>query len=80
MPTRKIQDRFEQILDALRLTPGSSIHALAEQLEVSEMTVRRDLETLAEEGRVRLVHAGAVASGEEADPGRTGYSLAGSGS
>lgn len=76
MPTRKRQDRFTQILDALRLTPGSSIRELAEKLDVSEMTVRRDLETLSGEGRVRLIHAGAVASGGEADLGRTRYSLA----
>jgi DeoR family deoxyribose operon repressor len=76
MPTKKRQDRFEQILDALRLTRGAGIRELAQRLGVSEMTVRRDLEALAAEGRVSLAHAGAVASLGAAERGLREYSLA----
>ena len=60
MPTRKRKDRFERILEALAAENGSEIHELAAGLGVSEMTIRRDLEELAGQGRVKLVHAGAV--------------------
>ena len=77
MPTRKREDRFEKILAALARSRGSSIHDLAQALDVSEMTIRRDLETLAEQGKVRMVHSGAVPSGGDADLVRAGFSLAG---
>jgi DeoR family deoxyribose operon repressor len=76
MPTKKRTDRFEQILEALRLTRGASIRELSQKIGVSEMTIRRDLDTLAEAGRIRLVHAGAVASLGELERGRAEYSLA----
>ncbi len=62
MPSRKRQDRIARILDSLSSAGGASIKDLAAALDVSEMTIRRDLELLSEDGRVRLVHAGAVAS------------------
>ncbi|MFI2380175.1 DeoR/GlpR family DNA-binding transcription regulator [Streptomyces sp. NPDC018964] len=48
----------------LRLVQGSgtsSVSELSERLGVSEMTVRRDLNTLERQGLVRRVHGGAVA-------------------
>lgn len=77
MPTRKREDRFTRILETLGRTNGASIHELAVELGVSEMTIRRDLEELAAQGRVRIVHAGAVPSGERAERIRAAYSLAG---
>jgi DeoR family deoxyribose operon repressor len=77
MPTRKRQDRIGLILKALQETRGASIRELAESLDVSEMTVRRDLELLAAESRIRLVHAGAIPlEGRGEGPGR-GFSLSG---
>src|SRR5208337_4051630 len=60
MPSRKRQERIDLILDSLRSTGGGSIGDLAAALDVSEMTIRRDLELLSSDGRVRLVHAGAI--------------------
>ncbi|GGT02105.1 DeoR family transcriptional regulator [Planobispora rosea] len=48
----------------LRLVQGSgrmAVSELAQRLGVSEMTVRRDLDTLEHQGLVRRVHGGAVA-------------------
>ncbi len=74
MPTRKRQDRIVRILDTLHVTRGASIRELSESLGVSEMTIRRDLETLAAERKVKLVHAGAILS---APGGRSAWSLVG---
>ena len=65
MPSRKRQERIVLILDSLRSTGGASMKELAAALDVSEMTIRRDLELLSTEGRVRLVHAGAIPSDRE---------------
>ncbi|PJI94769.1 DeoR/GlpR family DNA-binding transcription regulator [Luteimicrobium subarcticum] len=53
--------RHDRILTALRATGAVRIADLAADLDVSEMTVRRDLAELAERGLVRKVHGGAVA-------------------
>jgi DeoR family deoxyribose operon repressor len=60
MPSRKRQERIALILDSLHSTGGASIGDLAAALDVSEMTIRRDLELLSSDGRVRMVHAGAI--------------------
>jgi DeoR family deoxyribose operon repressor len=76
MPNQKRQDRIEHILKTLHQSQGASIHDLAADLGVSEMTIRRDLELLSESNKVRLVHAGAIPTGGlgMSGPG-TGYSL-----
>jgi len=74
MPLKKKQDRFGRIIEILQATRGTSIKELSEKLGVSEMTIRRDLELLAGEGAVRLVHAGAIPIG--ADGAVQRYSLA----
>jgi DeoR family deoxyribose operon repressor len=58
---RKIE-RIQRIVETLRTQDlgVSSIRELAGLLAVSEMTIRRDLELLARDNVVRLVHAGAV--------------------
>lgn len=56
---RDVSVRHEQLLDALRLTGFQTVPALARQLAVSDMTVRRDLRKLQESGLVRIVHGGA---------------------
>ena len=75
MPTRKRQDRISLILKAVQETRGASIRELAESLGVSEMTVRRDLELLAAESRIRLVHAGAFPVEGGRESARAGFSL-----
>ena len=73
VPSRKRQDRIVLILDFLRSTGGASIRDLAAALDVSEMTIRRDLELLSSTGRVRLVHAGAIPANGEADSSPRGF-------
>ena len=52
--------RHERILELLDETASVRVSRLAMQLEVSEMTVRRDLQMLEEQGKLRRVHGGAV--------------------
>jgi len=62
VPTKKRQDRISKIMEALSISNGSTIRELAESMNVSEMTIRRDLELLSDGSRVKLVHAGVVPS------------------
>jgi DeoR/GlpR family transcriptional regulator of sugar metabolism len=53
------------ILDAVRNGSGAEVVVLAQRFSVSEMTVRRDLAHLAQEGKLTRVHGGAVRDREE---------------
>lgn len=53
-------ERRQSLLDALRKQPGLRIPELAEVLDVSEGTVRNDLNTLEQQGLLTRVHGGAV--------------------
>lgn len=57
--------RDKHVLELLGTQGSVSIADLAGELNVSEMTVRRDLDRLAEEGRLRRVRGGAIAVGPE---------------
>ena len=50
------------ILERLRLRGIASINALAEELQVSASTIRRDLEVLTEEGHLERTHGGALSN------------------
>lgn len=52
--------RQKIIMETLDSDGSVSISALASEFGVSEMTIRRDLDSLAENGRVRRTHGGAV--------------------
>jgi DeoR family transcriptional regulator of aga operon len=52
-------ERRAWILTTLQVTAFVSITDLARELEVSQMTIRRDLHTLEATGHVRMVHGGA---------------------
>lgn len=56
-------DRLESIRSQLDREGRVRIDTLAAELNVSEMTIRRDLEVLADEGCVHRVRGGAVAIG-----------------
>ena len=58
MPNRR--DRVSTIINILLRDTAASIHDLAVVLAVSEMTVRRDLQTLADEKVIKLLHGVAV--------------------
>ena len=53
--------RQERILAAVRADGAARVADLVESLDVSDMTVRRDIAELARAGLVRRVHGGAVA-------------------
>ncbi len=58
--------RHEKILEILDETASVRVARLAKQLQVSEMTVRRDLQMLEEQGKLRRVHGGAVLTAPQA--------------
>ncbi|MBI3170777.1 MAG: DeoR family transcriptional regulator [Chloroflexi bacterium] len=59
MPVSSI-NREKQILEYLRNNGNASIQQLAEAFGVSNMTIHRDLNRLAENGRVQKKHGGAI--------------------
>ena len=54
-------ERQKQILSLLSRQGRLSVSEIVEQFSVSEATARRDLESLASEGKVQRVHGGAIA-------------------
>lgn len=54
------KNRRKSVLEALQKNKSVSISDLAEQLDASSITIRRDLNRLAEQGIVTLIHGGAV--------------------
>ena len=61
------RQRQELILDEVRGTGGVRVSDLVERLGVSDMTIRRDIETLAARGLVTRVHGGATSAGSSVD-------------
>ncbi|MEM5299338.1 DeoR/GlpR family DNA-binding transcription regulator [Burkholderia sp. JPY481] len=61
------EHRRELILDALARGGQCRVTDLAQQFSLSTMTVRRDLQVLEEQGRLRRVHGGAVLVDSEVD-------------
>jgi DeoR family transcriptional regulator, fructose operon transcriptional repressor len=58
-------DRLEQIEHRVRTAGRVRVTELAVELAVSEMTIRRDLDLLAEQGMLQRVRGGAVAVGPQ---------------
>jgi len=65
------KQRQAVILEEVRRSGGVRVSDLTELLQVSDMTIRRDLDVLAESGLVEKVHGGATAVGERStfEPG-----------
>ena len=59
-----VQNRRDQLLERIRRRGFAALPDLAEALQVSESTVRRDLEYLEEMGQARRTHGGAFYTGE----------------
>lgn len=55
-----ILERQQRILEILRQRGSASLELLSTELDVSVSTVRRDLDRLAESGRIERTHGGAV--------------------
>ncbi len=72
------EQRLDEIVSLLRLHNAMPVSDLASRLDVSHMTVRRDLKILEARNVVRLIHGGAVMTGEagaRGGIGREGYEL-----
>jgi DeoR family transcriptional regulator of aga operon len=86
-----IPERQNQILRLLNRQPRITVTGICEQFGISEATARRDLETLAGQGKLQRVHGGAISvlqappeppmiqrQGEQADEKtQIGYATAG---
>jgi DeoR/GlpR family transcriptional regulator of sugar metabolism len=55
------QQRLDTILDLIYTSGFTSVSEVAQQINVSEMTIRRDFDKLEAEGLVRRAHGGAIA-------------------
>jgi DeoR family transcriptional regulator, fructose operon transcriptional repressor len=64
----KFQIRKRKILDTLEEVGHSDVKDLAQMLETSEITVRRDLTVLAEEGLLIRTHGGAMKASLSQNP------------
>lgn len=60
MAPKKIEIRLNNIIALLKEQNGASIKHLSQMLDVTEMTVRRDLRTLQDEGIVTMIHGAAI--------------------
>ena len=56
----QMRNRRQKVMETLKLSKNVRIAELAKELDVSEMTIRRDLKRLADMSIVTLVHGGAV--------------------
>ncbi|MET1002893.1 MAG: DeoR/GlpR family DNA-binding transcription regulator [Acidimicrobiia bacterium] len=65
-------DRLEQIETRVRTSGRVKVSELAVDLAVSEMTIRRDLDMLADQGIVQRIRGGAVAIGPQPFAARFG--------
>ncbi|MBM6910643.1 DeoR/GlpR transcriptional regulator [Oscillibacter valericigenes] len=73
----KRMNRLDKIMKILTLQSGVSIKDFSKQLEVSEITVRRDLQYLEQQGRLRLINGVAIyRPAVEAAPVYPEYNLA----
>ena len=58
-------ERQKYILEQLRANGDVSVEKLAKELDVSLMTIRRDLQKMSAEGQIERYHGGAVIKSEE---------------
>jgi DeoR family deoxyribose operon repressor len=75
-------ERIEIIMQTLKSSKASTVQELARLLQVSHMTIRRDIASLAQEGQIRMLYGGIVLnpSAEEAAGSDSYYSLIAAGS
>jgi len=64
---KKQEKRLDNILGILREENAASTRELAHKLRVTEMTIRRDLNILALKNEIRIIHGGAIYTGQKLD-------------
>ena len=70
--------RQEQLIDLLRTDTVLTIRDLSDRLNVSQLTIRRDLEALEDEGVIRRIHGGAkfiMAPQQAMDKGEVSFNI-----
>jgi len=73
---KKKEERVHQIVQTLKKRKGATIKELAALFDVSEMTIRRDMEVLKSQGIILDIHGAAVYNPQSAfDLKEEGYSL-----
>lgn len=70
-PPLLANERRAQILDAVRRDGTSRVNALAEQLGVTAITIRRDVSLMSRQGLVRRVHGGVTLPEPRTPPDET---------
>lgn len=68
MARRTTSERRQSILAALALSGTVQVDALARDLDISTVTIRKDLSTLEQEGKLIRRYGGAVPANYSADP------------
>lgn len=68
------EERFAAIQELLHKKRAATVTELAQALDASESTIRRDLILLAGQGKLNKVHGGAVAREEAFDSGEAAMS------
>ena len=58
-----VEERRNRLLELVRIKRFASLPELAEELAVSESTIRRDVEQLEGQGTARRIHGGVLYSG-----------------
>src|SRR5277367_4454428 len=66
-----IEERQSRLQELLARQGMSDLDSLATSLQVSQSTVRRDVEALAARGLARRTHGGVIWLGERSGPGRS---------
>lgn len=59
-----VEERRNRLLEMVRARRFASLPELAEELQVSESTIRRDLDWLEEQGTARRIHGGVLYTGQ----------------
>ncbi|NDH07464.1 DeoR/GlpR transcriptional regulator, partial [bacterium] len=59
-----VEERRQRVLDLVSTRGFASLADLAEHIQVSESTVRRDLEYWHQQGNLRRTHGGAIFVGD----------------
>ena len=60
-----IEERKKIILEKLKINSMVTLAELIDEIGASESTIRRDLQMLDKEGKLKKVHGGAVAIGDD---------------
>jgi DeoR family deoxyribose operon repressor len=70
---KKREKRLRDIVDILKEESAATTRELSQRLDVTEMTIRRDLSVLTARKQVRVIHGGAIYRGDDRTGGNERY-------